>query len=286
MFKHGVGDALVIKFTDIFAWDINFILNPRKGDTFEVLYEKNYREGRFLNYGKILAAKYVNNGNTYYAFAMEDSLGNCQYFDEQGNSVQKQFLKAPLHFSRISSRFSYRRKHPILGIYRPHLGIDYAAPTGTPVYSPADGIVTYSGWRGNYGKQVRISHGASYETYFGHLHKIYTNIKPGTKIKQGQVLGTVGATGLATGPHLDYRMKKGSQFINPATLNVPSKSGVKTEDREKYEALKTSYLYALEKRFNKEGCFVFRIKESKSGKSLISKTTANIESKNGNIPNS
>lgn len=286
MFKVGVGDALVFKFADIFAWDINFFIDPRKGDKFEVLFEKNFREGRFIGYGSILAAKYVNGDKTFYAIAMKNKNGKVNYYDINGKSVQKQFLKAPLRFRRISSGFSYRRKHPILGIYRPHYGIDYAAPRGTPVYSAADGIVRFSGVKGQYGNHIRISHGASYQTYYGHLHRIQHGIKPGAYVKQGQLIGTVGATGLATGPHLDYRMKIGSRFINPLTVSVPAKEGVSKNDIEQFESIKQAYLSSIETRFNQNGCFVLEIIQPQPQKAIISKTTLLPEIDNGHTPSS
>ncbi len=281
MFRQGIGDALVFKFADIFAWDINFFIDPRKGDEFEVIFEKKYHDGNFIGYGSILAAKYVNGNNTFYAIAMKNKDGKLNYYDINGKSVQKQFLKAPLRFRRISSGYSYSRKHPILGIYRPHLGIDYAAPRGTPVYSAADGTVIFSGTKKQYGNNVCIRHGASYKTYYGHLNKIQSNIKPGVHVKQGQMIGTVGATGLATGPHLDYRMKVGSRFINPLTISVPSKESVPEEDIERFENIKQNILSTFETRFNRQGCFVLDIIQPKSQKAIVSKTTQLPDTRNG-----
>jgi murein DD-endopeptidase MepM/ murein hydrolase activator NlpD len=273
MLRQGAGDALVFKLTDIFAWDINFFMDPRRGDIFEVLFEKKYREGQFVGYGSILSAKYKNGNKTYYAVAMKDSANKISYYDLKGKSLQKQFLKAPLNFRRISSRFSYSRRHPILGIYRPHLGIDYVAQRGTPVYSSADGIVLFTGYKGEYGNHIRISHGASYQTYYGHLHRIQRGIRKGVQVKQGQFIGTVGSTGLSTGPHLDYRMKIGSRFINPLTLSLPSKEGISEKDMDEFERIKRTYLFTLEERFKKEGCYVVDIIQPKPSEVIISKTT-------------
>ncbi len=259
MRRLGGGDGLVFKLMDIFAWDINFFMDPRKGDQFEVLFEKKYREGTVVGYGQIFAAKYMNAGREYYAIALQDSLGHTHYYNKEGKSLQKEFLKAPLKFRRISSKFSYRRKHPILGIYRPHLGIDYAAPRGTPVYSAADGYVTFAGYKSGYGYQVRVKHGASYQTWYGHLAKIGKGIKKGTALSQGQYLGTVGATGLATGPHLDYRMKIGSRFVNPLTISPPAKKGVSDKDLERFAIQKSIVLATMENRFTKEGCFLVEV---------------------------
>ncbi len=273
MYKYGVGDALVIKLADIFAWDINFFMDPRKGDTFEVLFEKYYRDGRFIGYGEILAAKYVNRDKTFYAIGMKDANGKLNYYDKNGKSVQKQFLRAPLRFHRISSGFSYSRKHPILGIYRPHLGVDYAAAKGTPVYAAADGVVRHAKWNGNYGRQVSISHGASYTTYYGHLHTIARGIVPGVHVSQGQCVGTVGKTGLATGYHLDYRMKVGSRYVNPVTLTLPSKEGVAPEKLLHFEIIKHNYLSMLHMRMPRNGCIVLDVLQPDKAKPVLSKTT-------------
>lgn len=285
MWKYGVGDALVIKMADIFAWDINFFMDPRKGDTFEVLFEKNYRDGRFVGYGSILAAQYINGNKIFYAIALKDSRGKLNYYDLNGKSVQKQFLKAPLRFNRISSGFSYSRKHPILGIYRPHLGIDYAAPRGTPVYAAADGKVTFTGVNGNYGRQVKLSHGASYQTFYGHLYTIGRGIRPGVHVSQGQCIGTVGKTGLATGYHLDYRMKIGSRFVNPVTISLPSKEGVPEGERAQFEHTKQTYLSMMHMRMNHHGCIVIDIIQPDADKPVVSKTTT-IESNDGNTTSS
>ena len=196
----GLGPYLACKLSDIFAWDINFFLDPRKGDTFQILFIQKYAENRLVGYGDVLAARYTCNGKDFYAIGFSDTSNTIQYYDRTGKSVQKEFLKAPLRFSRISSGFSYHRRHPILGIVRPHFGIDYAAPVGTPVYAAADGKIMSAGWNGNYGKMVAISHGGSYTTYYGHLSTIASGIHGGAYVRQGRLIGTVGATGLATGP--------------------------------------------------------------------------------------
>lgn len=273
MNEYGISDALVFKFADVFAWDINFFMDPQRGDTFEVFFEKNYREGHFTGYGSILAAKYVSKNVPFYAIGLRDSTGAMLYYDLDGNSVQKQFLKAPLRFHRISSGFSYSRKHPVLGIYRPHLGVDYAAPRGTPVYAASDGVIIATGWKGQYGKHVRISHGASYETFYGHLHTIATGVEPKIRVKQGQLIGTVGATGLATGPHLDYRMKVNGRFVDPTEIKLPSGKSVSPDERSHFECTKQLYLSVLETRFSDEGCFVVSVTQPDSSKVVVSKIT-------------
>ncbi|MFP4418868.1 MAG: peptidoglycan DD-metalloendopeptidase family protein [Fibrobacterota bacterium] len=260
LYRYGVGDALVGKLAEIFAWDINFFMDPRKGDRFKVLFEKLYRSGCFVGYGNILAAEYSTNKRDYHAIAMEDSIGRLNYFDVDGRSVRKKFLKAPLRFNRISSGFTHNRRHPVLGIVRPHLGIDYAAPTGTRVYASARGRVSFAGAIDGYGNHVRIAHDGAYETYYGHLHRIAQGIRTGVEVQQGQLIGTVGSTGLSTGPHLDYRMKRGSQFVNPMSISLPSMDAVSEQDRERFDRIKHASLTILDQRFKQDGCFVVTIK--------------------------
>lgn len=211
---------LALQLSDIFAWDIDFSTDLRKGDIFKIIVESCYLNNKFKKYGNILAAEFINNGQTYHAFRFEHN-GEVDYYDDDGKSLRRAFLKAPLSFRRISSRFSKRRFHPILRIFRPHLGVDYAAPTGTPVSAVGDGTIVFSGYKGQNGNHIIIRHPNSFRTYYGHLSKIKRGIRRGVKVKQGQVIGYVGATGLATGPHLDYRIKKNNRFVNPLTLKLP-----------------------------------------------------------------
>ena len=261
MFTLGVGDVIAASIADIFAWDINFFLDPRKGDTFQVIFEKKVVNGRSCGYGTVLAAKYtLSDQKSYYAFGFPDIDGKINYFDCDGNAVQKQFLKAPLRYSRVSSGFSYRRKHPILGIVRPHFGIDYAAPYGTPVHAAADGKIIFAGKKGDYGNQVVVSHGGAYQTFYGHLQSFAKNIHRGLYVKQGDMLGRVGATGLATGPHLDYRMQRGGSFVNPMKIASPPIQAVSEGRRNEFMAVKEKYQYLFEKRFSSQtGCFLLDI---------------------------
>jgi murein DD-endopeptidase MepM/ murein hydrolase activator NlpD len=260
LFKIGVGDACVAMFADIFAWDINFFVDPQKGDSFEIVVEKKYAEGRFVGYGNILAAQYVNNGKVYTALGLHRPDGIVNYFDCKGKSLQKQFLKAPLRFSHISSRFTFHRKHPVLGIVRPHLGIDYAAPPGTPVYAAADGTVRFADFKGDNGRMVRIYHGGSYETYYGHLQAFAPGMSAGVNVKQGDCIGWVGESGLATGPHLDYRMTRGGSFVNPLTVSLPSMEAVTPEEESRFLGVKEEYAAVFYLRLAKDsGCFVLDI---------------------------
>jgi murein DD-endopeptidase MepM/ murein hydrolase activator NlpD len=211
---------LALQLSDIFAWDIDFTTDLRNGDVYKIVVEGFYLNGEFKKYGNILSAEFINNGETFYAYRFENN-DEIDYYDDNGKSLRRSFLKAPLSFRRISSGFSKRRLHPILKIYRPHLGIDYAASVGTPVSTVGDGTVLFAGYKGQNGNMVIIKHFNGYRTYYGHLSKFKKGIKKGVKVKQGQIIGYVGATGLATGPHLDYRIKINNKFVNPLTLNLP-----------------------------------------------------------------
>jgi murein DD-endopeptidase MepM/ murein hydrolase activator NlpD len=211
---------LALDLTDIFAWDIDFTTDLRKGDTFRLMVEELWLGGAFKRYGKIVSAEFVNDRRSYHAYRFELD-GEADYYDRGGKSLRRAFLKAPLSYRRISARYTKRRYHPVLKTYRPHLGIDYAAPRGTPVSSVGDGTVVLAAYRGANGRQVVIKHPGGYKTYYGHLSRIKKGIRKGKKIRQGQVIGYVGNTGRATGPHLDYRVKLKGRFVNPLKLKLP-----------------------------------------------------------------
>lgn len=211
---------LALQLSDIFAWDIDFTTDIRNGDVFKIVVEGRYLNGEFKKYGDILSAEFINNGETFHAYRFEHN-GEIDYFDIDGKSLRRSFLKAPLSFRRVSSGFSKKRFHPVLKIYRPHLGVDYAASSGTPISTVGDGTVFFAGYKGQNGNIVIIRHFNGYKTYYGHLSKIGKGIKKRVRVKQGQIIGYVGATGLATGPHLDYRIKINNNFVNPLTLKLP-----------------------------------------------------------------
>lgn len=214
--------SLALNISDIFAWDIDFTTDLRNGDTFKVIAEELYKDNEFKKYGNIVAVEFVNNGKEYKAYRFEHN-GKAGYYDDEGKTLKRAFLKAPLSFRKISSRFSKSRLHPILKRYRPHHGIDYSAPQGTPVSAVGYGTVTFSGYQGGgYGKLVMIKHHNGYRTCYGHLSRIGKGITPGAKIDQGEVIGYVGSTGLATGPHLHYEMSVNNKLLNPLRLKSPS----------------------------------------------------------------
>jgi murein DD-endopeptidase MepM/ murein hydrolase activator NlpD len=228
---------LALQLSDIFAWDIDFTTDLRNDDIFKIIVEGLYLNGEFKKYGEILSAEFSNNGEIYHAYRFEYN-GKVDYYDASGKSLRRAFLKAPLSFRRISSGFSRKRYHPILKIYRPHLGVDYAACTGTPVSAIGDGRVVFAGYKGQNGNIVAIRHFNGYRTFYGHLSKIVKGIRKGVKVKQGQVIGYVGATGLATGPHLDYRIKVNNRFVNPLTLKLPRGSSVPKKLRSEFRDFK------------------------------------------------
>lgn len=228
---------LALQLSDIFAWDIDFTTDLRNDDIFKIIVEGLYLNGEFKKYGEILSAELTNNGEIYHACRFEYD-GKVDYYDASGKSLRRAFLKAPLSFRRISSGFSKKRFHPILKIYRPHLGVDYAASAGTPVSATGDGRIVFAGYKGQNGNIVSIRHFNGYRTFYGHLSKIVKGIRKGVKIEQGQVIGYVGATGLATGSHLDYRIKINNRFVNPLTLKLPRGSSVPKKLRSEFRDFK------------------------------------------------
>lgn len=217
----GEKPAIAILLADIFGWEVNFIKELRENDTFEILIEKRYLNGEFKEYGQLLAAYFVNRGKSYEAFRFADGHGAPHYFTSKGESLKRAFLKAPLSYSRISSGYSMRRLHPITKVVRPHPGIDYAAPTGTPVKAIGSGTVLFVGWGGAAGRYIKVKHSNGYESTYMHLSGFARGLKKGKSVRQGEIIGYVGMTGSATGPHLDFRMKCNGQFLNPMSVTSP-----------------------------------------------------------------
>ncbi len=211
----GEQPQLGVDLADIFAWDVDFYTDIQKGDSFRVLLEKKYLDGQFVRYGSILAVDLIVKNKRFSAFRFQN-----EYYEPGGKSLKKSLLKSPLQYTRISSRFSAARMHPILRIVRPHLGIDYAAPTGTPVVAVASGRVVSAGVDGGYGRSVRVRHNDGLESVYSHLSSIA--VRAGTQVKQGELIGRVGSTGLATGPHLDFRLLERGKYINPTKKVLPA----------------------------------------------------------------
>jgi len=211
---------LALDLSDIFAWSIDFAVDLRKNDTWRLLVEGLFLNGEFKRYGNIIAAEFINKDEPFKAYRFEHG-GKADYYDEEGHSLERVFLKAPLNFRRISSPFSKVRLHPILKISRPHNGIDYVAASGTLVSTVGDGKVIYAGRKGAYGNLIIIRHPNGWETYYGHLSRIAPQVKKGKSVGQGQIIGNVGSTGLATGPHLHYEFRINDQPINPLSVKIP-----------------------------------------------------------------
>jgi murein DD-endopeptidase MepM/ murein hydrolase activator NlpD len=218
----GESAELAIALADIYAWDIDFIRDIRKGDSFGVLVERRFRDGQPAGYGDILAAQFINQGESYWAVRFQDGARRPAYYDLEGNNLRKAFLRAPLAFSRISSGFSRKRLHPITKTWKSHPAIDYAAPVGTPIKTVGDGTVIERGYTKGNGNFIRIRHNSTYQTLYLHMRRFAKGIKRGKNVTQGQVIGYVGSTGLATGPHLCFRMRKNGVPVNPYKVRAVS----------------------------------------------------------------
>ncbi len=240
----GESPQMALKLADLFGAEVNFIRDLQQGDSFAVLVEKRYREGEYKGYGRILAAHFTNKGKTYEAYMFRDGK-RAEYYNRKGESLRKTLLQAPLAFTRITSRFTNSRLHPILNYRRAHHGVDYAAPTGTPVKAVGDGVVTQRAWAGGYGNQIIVKHTAGLESMYAHLSGYARGLAKGQRVRQGQVIGFVGSTGLATGPHLDFRLRQNGKFIDPAKAINPRGEPVSKKamaEFEKIVALELAYL--------------------------------------------
>lgn len=235
---------LALQLSDIFAWDIDFTSDLREDDTFKIVVEGLYLDREFKKFGNILSAEFHNNGKTFSAYRFVNS-GEAGYYDAEGKSLKKAFLKAPLNFRRISSYYSGKRLHPILKVYRPHHGLDYAAPAGTPVSALGDGKIVFAGYKGGYGKLVIIRHNNGYETYYGHLARIDKNVRSGGKVSQGQLIGNVGNSGLSTGPHLHFELRINNKPVNPITVKLPRGESVPKQLMAEFRLLKNQMDHQL-----------------------------------------
>jgi len=224
--RAGLSDNLTMQLVELYGWDIDFALDIRSGDRFYVIYEEKFKDGVKVQDGAILAAEFVNQGKSFRAVRYTHADGYNDYYNEAGYSMRKAFLRTPVNFTRISSGFSLGRKHPVLNTIRAHRGVDYAAPTGTPIKATGDGIVTFTGYKGGYGNVVILRHGEKYSTLYGHMSRFAKGISNGKRIKQGQTIGYVGMTGLATGPHLHYEFHVNGVHRNPLTVELPKALGI------------------------------------------------------------
>ena len=238
-------ENITMELAGIFGWDIDFALDIRRGDQFSVLYEDLYLDGERIGTGNILAAEFINDDKQHQAVRYTDKQGRTDYYSADGRSMRKTFLRTPVEFSRISSRFSLGRKHPILNRIRAHKGVDYAAPRGTPVKATGAGKIVLRGKKGGYGKTVVIQHGSRYSTLYAHLNSYARGLKHGSRVQQGQIVGYIGSTGLATGPHLHYEFLVNGVHRNPLTVKLPDAAPLPKKYREDFKLATENLLAQL-----------------------------------------
>lgn len=256
--KHNINPSLAISLSEVFAWQVDFY-RIQKGDKFKVIYEEEFVDEESIGIGRIKAAYFKHASRDYYGVYFEQNKRG-EYFDEDAKSLRKAFLKAPLQYSRISSRYSKKRFHPVQKRYKAHLGTDYAAPTGTPIRAVGDGRVTRAQYQKYNGKYVKIKHNSVYTTQYLHMSKIANGIKAGSWVKQGQVIGYVGSTGLATGPHLCYRFWKNGKQVDALRVKIPSSNPVKSANLEIYNKIKNRMITELDKvDYDKPNIFIAKI---------------------------
>jgi murein DD-endopeptidase MepM/ murein hydrolase activator NlpD len=231
----GIGDRTTMDMAGIFEWDIDFIQDVREGDKFTVIYEELWRDGVKLRDGEIVAAEFVNQGKPFRAARFRDESGRGSYFTPEGRSVRKAFIRAPLNFTRISSNFNPNRRHPVLNTIRAHRGVDYAAPTGTPIRAAGEGKVLFRGVQGGYGNTIVLQHGGNITTLYGHLSR-FGNARAGARVSQGDVIGYVGKSGLATGPHLHYEYRVNGVHRNPRTVALPPADPIAADEQTAFMA--------------------------------------------------
>lgn len=243
----GISQNIIMELANIFGWDIDFALDIRKGDSFTLLYEEIYRNGEKISDGDILAAEFVNDGKSYRAVRYTNpQTNNTEYFTPDGKSMRKAFLRSPVNFTRISSRFTVSRYHPVLHKFRSHKGVDYAAKRGTPILAAGDGKVIFKGKKGGYGKVMIVQHGSKYTTLYAHLKTYNRKLRKGSKVKQGQTIAYVGSSGLATGPHLHYEFRVNGTHRNPLTVKLPVSSPVPKRYMADFELSTTPVFAQLE----------------------------------------
>jgi murein DD-endopeptidase MepM/ murein hydrolase activator NlpD len=232
----GMTDKITMDMAGIFEWDIDFIQDVREGDEFTVIYEEIWRDGVKLRNGSIVAAEFVNQGKSFRAARYRDATGRTDYYTPDGRSLRKAFIRAPINFTRISSNFNPNRRHPVLNTIRAHRGVDYAAPTGTPIRAAGEGKVLSRGVQGGYGNAIVLQHGGNITTLYGHMSK-FGSYRVGARVKQGDIIGYVGKSGLATGPHLHYEYRVNGAHRNPRTVPLPPANPVPAEYQEDFRTV-------------------------------------------------
>ncbi len=246
--KAGLNSAMIMRLAHIFGWDIDFALDIRKGDSFALLYEEKYVDGKKLSSGNILSAEFVNQGKVFRAIRYTDASGHTDYYSEKGLSMRKAFLRTPVEFSRISSRFSLGRKHPILNRIRAHKGVDYAAARGTPIKAVGDGKIIFKGRKGGYGRVIILQHGSKYTTLYAHMSAYNKKLHTGSRVGQGQTIGYVGMSGLATGPHLHYEFRVNGVHRNPLTVKLPNAAPISKKYRANFKVAAETLISQLKLR--------------------------------------
>lgn len=241
----GLSDTLIMKMVNIFGWDIDFALDIRKGDQFALIYEEQFLNGRKISDGAILAAEFINQGRTYRALRFTDAGNHSDYYTPEGLSMRKAFLRTPVDFRRISSRFG-KRHHPVLNKMRLHKGVDYAARSGTPIKASGDGKVIFRGKKGGYGRTVIIQHGGRYSTLYAHMSRFKKGVFAGKRVKQGQIIGYVGRSGRATGSHLHYEFRVNGVHRNPLTIRLPNAAPIKKQFRASFARAANALLAQLD----------------------------------------
>ncbi len=245
--KAGLSQNTTMELANVFGWDIDFALDIRKGDKFTVIYEQRFKNGQKIKDGNILAAEFINRGKIFRALRYTDPVTNYTgYYSPSGHSLRKAFLRSPVKFSRISSRFTTKRYHPILHRFRSHKGVDYAAGRGTPIRASGDGKIIHKGTKGGYGRTVIIKHGSRYTTLYAHMNSYNRKIRRGGRVKQGQIIGYVGSSGLASGPHLHYEFRVNGVHRNPLTVKFPSTKPIPKRYRDNFELTTRSYVAQLD----------------------------------------
>jgi murein DD-endopeptidase MepM/ murein hydrolase activator NlpD len=240
-----ISDSVALKLANVFAWDIDFVLDIREGDRFTAIYEQIYQDGKYLRDGEVLAAEFVNDGKVYRAVRFVNGAGVAEYYAADGKPMRKAFLRAPVEFTRVSSVFNPHRLHPILNLIRGHMGTDYAAPVGTPVHAAGEGRVSFAGVRGGYGNAVVLSHTNNISTLYGHMSRFARNIHIGSHVQQGDLIGYVGMTGLATGPHLHYEYLRNGVHMDPQTVKLPGAEPLQADAMAKFRADTSGWLSEL-----------------------------------------
>ena len=248
--RAGLSHNLTMDLANIFGYDIDFAMDIRKGDTFEVVYEEKSVGGERIGSGNILAARFINRGETYTAIRYTNKQGNTSYYTASGESMRKAFIRTPVDFARISSRFSNGRRHPILNKIRAHKGVDYAAPSGTPIKSAGDGKVILAGRNGGYGNTVIIQHGQRYKTLYAHMQGFAKGVRNGSTVKQGQIIGYIGTTGLSTGPHLHYEFQVDGKHVDPLGLKLPMADPIASSEKQRFRQLSQPLMARLDEERN------------------------------------